>query len=194
MRNLSPYSWRKEMPEELETPILKALMHFPELQTRKIIFRYAKKPFSSVLKAKPRLRTILRVGEERTYVVKMNRELRLGQTTMHLAQLPEAVLVGWFGHELGHINDYEERSNRGLLLKEIILKVSSSYSQKMGIKADRVARRHGLRAEIRKAKEFILKRALISSEYKKQIRAFYPGLRQIMQLIRKEKRLEPIIS
>lgn len=192
MKNQSPYLWRKSTPEELSIPIMKALQHYPELQAKKIVFKYTRKQGTSIMKAQPIIKSILRVGDDREYVIFVNRTLSLGKTTSEISEIPESILVGWFGHELGHVMDYESRSKWGLIRFGLGYFFSAKYIRKAEQKADEIAVRHGLGEEILQTKNFILNHADLSEKYKRKIRKLYLSPEQLMEFIKGEKELNEL--
>lgn len=194
MKNLNSFAWRKEMPEELRIPILKALSHYPELQAKNITFKYTRRAGTSIMKAQPEVKSMLRLGEDRAYIVYMNRTLQLGQLHTALSDLPENILVGWIGHELGHVTDYESRTNWEMLIFAFGYLFSSGYIKKAENRADEYAIEHGLGKYIIQTKEFILNNADISEKYKKKIRKLYPSPEKIMELVNERETLNTVLN
>ena len=192
MRNLAPYHWRKEIPHEVEIPVLKALQHYPELQTKKIEFRFSSKPGNSIMKAQPLIKSVLRLGDDRSYIVFINKHVQLGEEEFPIQDLPQKVLIGWFGHELGHIIDYEGLSKWGLLRFGIGYLLSKRFVRAAENRADHIAIKHGLGSHILETKNFILNHAGLSETYKNKIRKLYPSPEQIMELIHGEESLKSL--
>ncbi len=190
MNNLSAYAWRKTIPEELSIPALKALQHYPELQSKKIEFKYTRKAGTSIMKAQPNISSVLQLGDDRSYIIYVNRVISFGTEKLAIVDLPEEVLKGWFGHELGHVMDYESRSKWGLFKFGLAYIFSKKYIKRAENKADRIAIQHGLGNEIIKTKNFILNHASLSEKYKNKIKRLYPSPEQIMEIIKGEERLE----
>lgn len=94
-----------------------------------------------------------------------------------VGDLPEEVLKGWFAHELGHIVDYENHSNAGMILYGIRYTLSDKYKREREHEADSIAIRHGFRKEIIEAKKFLLENEFISSDYQDQIKKYYMSIR-----------------
>ncbi|MFT6871881.1 MAG: hypothetical protein ACJAVN_000885 [Roseivirga sp.] len=189
MSDQSTYACRKTIPEELSTAALKALQHYPSLKSKKIVFKYTHKASSSIMKAQPDLTSVLQIGDDRSYIIYVNRTLTLGGETLSIEDLPENVLKGWFGHELGHVMDYEGLSKRGLLKFGFGYLFSKEFVRNAENRADRIAIRHGLGNEIIQTKNFILNQAGLSEKYKQKIRKLYPSPEQIMEIIQGEKKL-----
>ena len=194
MKNLNPYAWRKEYPEELETPVLNALQHYPELQSKKIEFKYSRKPGNSIMKAQPNIKSVLQLGDDRAYIVYVNKIVKLGDEELPIESLPETVLIGWFGHELGHVIDYESLSNWGLIGFGLGYLLSKSSLRQAENRADRIAIKHGLGQEIIATKNFILNHTGLSEKYKRKIRRLYPSPEQIMEIINGEEKIKNLVN
>ncbi|OEK02897.1 hypothetical protein BFP97_15800 [Roseivirga sp. 4D4] len=192
MRNLSAYSWRKTIPEELSSPALNALKHYPSLQTKKIVFKYTRRAGSSIMKAQPMISSVLQVGDDRAYIIYVNKKIDLGKEKLSITDLPEDVLKGWFGHELGHVMDYENRTMLGLIAFGLGYIFSKGFVKRAENRADRIAIQHGLGDEIIRTKNFILNHAGLSEKYKQKIKKLYPSPEQIMEIIQGEKTLQEV--
>ncbi len=92
---------------------------------------------------------------------------------LSVADLPEDVLRGWFAHELGHIVDYENHSNMGMIAYGIRYSLSDQYKRDREHEADSIAIRHGFKQEIIAAKKYLLENELISLKYQDQIKKYY---------------------
>lgn len=186
MSHLSTYSWRKTIPKELSKAALSALKHYPSLQMKKIVIRYTRKASSSIMKAQPDLKSVLRLGNDRSYIIYVNRTINLGDKEIMITSLPEEVLKGWFGHELGHVMDYESLSKWGLLRFGLGYLFSNKFVREAENRADRIAIKHQLGSEILSTKNFILSHAGLPEKYKRKIRKLYPSPEQIMEIIQSE--------
>lgn len=115
---------------------------------------------------------------ERTQRYKLNiAEKVLDSGELAVADLPEDVLKGWFAHELGHIVDYENHSNLGMIAYGIRYSLSDQYKRDREHEADSIAIRHGFRNEVILAKKYLLDNDFISPTYKSQIKKFYMSVR-----------------
>lgn len=96
---------------------------------------------------------------------------------LYVGDLPEEVLRGWFAHELGHIVDYENHSNMGMIVYGIRYTLSDKYKREREHEADSIAIRHGFREDIITAKKYLLENEFISSDYQNQIKQYYMSIR-----------------
>ncbi len=90
-----------------------------------------------------------------------------------VAELPAEVLRGWFAHELGHVVDYENHSNLGMIAYGIRYLLSDSFKRDREHEADSVAIRHGFKAEIIATKKYLMENDFISPAYQSQLRKYY---------------------
>lgn len=56
--------------------------------------------------AQPIIPTLFRKKEEREYQIIMRKQFFLKNRQFSNGRIPSVVMVGWLGHELGHILDY----------------------------------------------------------------------------------------
>jgi hypothetical protein len=90
-----------------------------------------------------------------------------------IEEVPRVVLKGWFAHELGHIVDYEIRSNVSMIGYGLKYTFSDSFKKACEHQADSIAIEHGFHKEIIATKKFLLQNELISEAYKKKLRKYY---------------------
>lgn len=90
-----------------------------------------------------------------------------------IEKVPKAVLKGWFAHELGHIVDYEVRSNVSMIGYGLKYTFSDRFKKAFEHQADSIAIEHGFHKEIIATKKFLLQNDLISEAYKEKLRKYY---------------------
>ncbi len=100
-----------------------------------------------------------------------------------MTTVPSEVLIGWIGHELGHIMDYRERSGLNMLWFGIKYLTSKNYIREAERVADTYAVNHGLGEYIIATKDFILNHAHLSETYKSRIKNLYLSQEEIMMLV-----------
>lgn len=101
----------------------------------------------------------------------------LDSKELSVADLPEEVLKGWFAHELGHMIDYENHSNVGMIAYGIRYTLSDEYKRDREHEADSIAIRHGFKKEIIATKKYLLENDFISPKYQDQLKKFYMSIR-----------------
>src|SRR5690606_27338137 len=109
--DLERFAINKDIPDEIREVALLALSHYPELMDVKIDFQFQSKIQGSVMQAQPKIGSLLFGNKEnRSYRIKISRYLELMDERVPIEELPQQVLLGWIGHELGHVKDYLDRS------------------------------------------------------------------------------------
>lgn len=171
------------IPKEIREVTLKALSHYPKLKEVEIDFLFNENIRKSVMQAQPRFTSLLRSKEKRSYVIKVSRNFSLKGKTMPIHDLPEAVLIGWIGHELGHIMDYLEKSNLEMIYFGIAYLTSNRFVISAERVADTFAVNHGLGDYILATKDFILHQAGMSEAYIQKIKRLYLSPEVIMELM-----------
>lgn len=93
--------------------------------------------------------------------------------------LPDEVLVGWFAHELGHLVDYEPRSNFGMMIYGFRYLTSKKYKRKVEHKADNIAVENGFASSIIATKRYILENDFLGDSYKAIINKYYMSISDV---------------
>ena len=172
----------KIYPSLIEKQVVKALSYYPELQMTPIEFRFKASIKKSTMQAQPRFSKIFSKRKNREYLIFIKEKFELGDINTPIDNLPEDVMIGWLGHELGHIMDYEARTNTEL----VSFGINYLFSKKAIINAERTADRfaveHGMKEYILKTKNFILNHADIPEKYKARIKKYYLSTEELMQL------------
>lgn len=178
------FSAHKTFPDEIRNVALKALSFYPALKKTPIDFVFNEHIRKSVMQAQPRYTSMLGRRKKRKYLVKMSRFFTLKGESIPLKDLPEDVLVGWLGHELGHIMDYLHRSNWSLLLFGIGYYTSRSFIISAERTADTYAINQGLGDYILATKDFILHQAHMPERYINRIKRLYLPPEEIMLMMK----------
>ncbi|MCH7403148.1 hypothetical protein ACFOUP_04430 [Belliella kenyensis] len=173
----------KTIPWEIKDAVVEALAYFPELAGVRIDFEFRDRIRGAVMQAQPRVLTLLVTGKEtREYRIKITRELDLGDTLLAIKDVPHDALVGWIGHELGHIMDYKERSTTNMMYFGMRYIMSNKRLTEAEIAADTYAISCGMGHQIMTVKNFILNQEGFSEEYRSKIRDLYMSPSQILSL------------
>ncbi|PZX54971.1 M48 family metalloprotease [Algoriphagus chordae] len=131
---------------------------------------------SSTMQAQPVIEISDVFGKNRRYKLDVAEKV-LDSEDLYIADLPENVLRGWFAHELGHIVDYENHSNLGMIVYGLRYTFSDQYKRDREHEADSIAIRHGFRGDVIAAKKYILENDFISPAYQIQISKYYMSIR-----------------
>jgi hypothetical protein len=173
----------KTIPKVLEKEILKALSFYPELEKTEIYFVFKQKIRGSVMQAQPKIITMF--NAQRAYNINISALFKLKHSAIPIHQIPPDIIVGWIGHELGHVMDYENRSLGGMVRFGLGYLLSSTFVRSAERIADTYAVTHGLGNYILKTKHFILDHASLSEKYKQKIARLYLSPDDIVEQVRK---------
>ncbi|WP_374165677.1 hypothetical protein [Arcticibacter sp. MXS-1] len=182
----------KQIPAVIEKNVLHALSFYPELQNTPIHFKFRKNIKSSVMQAQPVFSSILRSRGKRAYQINISSLFKLVHAAVPIHQIPDNIMVGWIGHELGHVMDYESRSNLDMIRFGLSYLLSSRFIRKAEQVADTHAVNHGLGEYIIATKRFILEHAELPQAYKDKIARLYLSPDAIVEQVKKleERKLQ----
>lgn len=173
----------KIVPDEIWREAYVALSHYPELKNTPIEFKFKKNIKKSFMQAQPKFGGLLKRRKNRGYVIFINRKINIEGNVFDVTTVPSDVLIGWIGHELGHIMDYKERKGINLIWFGVKYLTSKNYIREAEREADTYAVAHGLGKYIIATKDFILNNAELSDTYKSRIKNLYLSQEEIMMLI-----------
>ncbi|WP_420388262.1 hypothetical protein [Roseivirga sp.] len=183
MKKIETFGYKKSIPEEIYFPVLETLSYYPELKNTPITFRFVKPKDHIIMSAQPIFKTMFRILEERAYYVNISRTIKLGSDSLKVEDLPEDVLIGWLGHELGHLMDYKDRSVWGMIRFGVNYLFSKHFVKGAERKADEYAVQHGLGDKIVKTKNYILNHAEIPNSYKQKMKRLYLAPEEILKMV-----------
>jgi len=170
-------------PTELAKEIDTALSYFPQLKDVPIDFKFKKDIKHSTMQAQPKFGSFLKHRSKRGYNIFISEKFKIAGKEFLTKHIPSEILVGWFGHELGHIIDYQERSKMNLIRFGLKYIFSDKHIVEAERAADTYAVRQGMSAYILKTKNFILNHADITEEYKNRIQKYYLSPEEIMHIV-----------
>lgn len=134
--------------------------------------------------AQPVLSTVLKSKKNRGYVILISEKFKISGKSYKTIDVPSDVLIGWLGHELGHVMDYQSRSGLDLInfgLRYVLFKEHVKAAERA---ADSFAVKQGMADYILKTKRFILDNAEIDQTYKARIKEFYLSPEEIMEMVK----------
>jgi len=189
---LLAYKHNKRIPPSIELNVLKALCFYPELKNTCIHFLFKDNIKTSVMQAQPVFTSLLQDRRKRRYRINISECCKLINTSIPIEQIPDDVMIGWIGHELGHILDYERRSNAGMVRFGYRYFFSSAYVKVAERAADTFAVERGLGKYIIATKRFILDHAELPQTYKDKIAKLYLSPDTIIEQVKllEEKKLQ----
>lgn len=173
----------KIIPENIKEEALLALSHYPELKDTAIEFKFKNNIKKSTMQAQPTFGSVFSPKEDRSYIILISRKIQIEDETFTVDDIPSDVLVGWLGHELGHVMDYRHRTGVGMIIFGLKYLFSGTHIREVERAADTYAIEHGMGTYILKTKNFILDNANFSEKYKAKLRRLYMSPEEVMQLI-----------
>lgn len=188
--NDSTFLKNKVIPKSILNEVTEALTHYPELINTPIEFKFKSNIKKSFMQAQPKFIDIFRNKKKRSYYVMISDSMTIEEEVFTVADVPTEVLIGWIGHELGHIMDYRERSGFNMLMFGIRYLFSKGFIKEAEIAADTYAVNHGMGNYILATKDFILNHTSLSEKYKNRIKSLYMSPDEIMLLLEKLQELE----
>lgn len=184
----------KSIPDTIKEEALTALSYYPELKNTAIRFKFKDRIKKSTMQAQPTWGSFFKSRENREYIILISREIQIENESFTISDIPSDVIIGWLGHELGHVMDYRDRNNVGMLIFGFKYLFSKRHIKEVERTADTIAIAHGMGDYILRTKNYILDQANISERYKKRIRSFYMSPEEVMELINEEKIEEKILT
>lgn len=177
------YHQNKIIPKEIAREAKIALSYFPELEKVPIEFRFKEDIKKSFMQAQPKFSNIFHGKNNRSYYVFISSKVKIEHKDFTIQDIPPDVLIGWLGHELGHIVDYRNKSAFGLMIFGFRYVTSENYIIDAERVADTYAVEHGMGDYILKTKNFILNHTDLSESYKNRIKRLYLSPEEIVVLV-----------
>lgn len=172
----------KIIPDKIYKEASIALSHYPELADVSIEFKFKPSLSTSFMKAQPNFLSLLKPKSDRSYIVFISEVFYLDGFKLPVENIPSKVLIGWLGHELGHIMDYNNRSSFNLALFGIKYVFSANFIRKAERTADTYAVTHMMKDYILATKKFILNNSSLSEKYKTRIKRLYLSPDEILSI------------
>ena len=184
-------SAQHKIPDNIKTNVQKALSYYPQLSHTNIEFRFKKNIKKSTMQARPKFSSFFKSRKNRDYVILISEKFKISDKEFKTTDMPSDIFVGWIGHELGHILDYQNRSNFNLIWFGFQYLFSENHIIEAERAADSFAVNQGMEDYILKTKDFILNNAQITLTYKDRIKKYYLSPEEIMELVKqREAKLE----
>lgn len=178
-----------DIPKEIESEVDKALEYYPQLDSTYIEFKFKKNIKKSTMQARPTFGSFFRSKKNRRYVILISEKFKISDKEFKTVDMPSDIFIGWIGHELGHILDYQNRSNLNLVWFGINYLLSKNHIVEAERAADSFAVTQGMESYILKTKDFILNNADINQTYKDRIKRYYLSPEEIMELVKEREDL-----
>ena len=171
------------IPDNIEERVQVALKYFPQLADIKIEFKLKKNIKKSTMQARPTFDSFFKSKKNRKYLILISKKFKISDKEFSTLDIPDDIFIGWIGHELGHIMDYQDRSRFNLIWFGLKYLFSENHIVAAERAADRFAVQQKMESYILKTKNFILNHAEISEVYKNRMRRYYLSPEEIMFLV-----------
>ncbi|MDO1500631.1 hypothetical protein Q2T40_10860 [Winogradskyella maritima] len=172
-----------DIPESVRPEIEKALSYYPQLKDVPIRFLFKKNIKKSTMQAQPTWGSFFKPRSSRSYIILMSERFKISGKSFKTKDIPSDIFIGWIGHELGHVMDYQNRSNWNLIDFGVRYLLFESHIVEAERTADSYAIQQGMEDYILKTKDFILNHADIDPKYVERIKKYYLSPEEIMELV-----------
>lgn len=173
----------KNFPEKLRPFVKKALSYYPELKETPVTFKFKPSIKKSTMQAQPDFKSFFKSRKNRRFYILISEKFHIENEEFSIMDVEDEVMIGWLGHELGHVMDYRDRGTLGMLIFGFKYLFSKNFLKEVERTADRYAVEHGMYHYILATKNFILNNTSITPKYKKRIRELYLSPEEIMEMV-----------
>lgn len=143
------------------------------------------------MRAQPLLKSFWPGKKFSTFLVQYN-HFRENSLQTDPEKLPEAVLRGWFAHEIGHVVDYQDRGFINIFWLGLGYMFFPRYRKKVEFTADCHAVENGFGDDILATKRYILEHSNLNETYKARIRKYYMPSAEVMELMKEIDKMEAV--
>lgn len=177
----------RKLAKELEKEIKEAAKHYPELADYVILFRFSKINRQSFMLAQPRLRSLIFPKRKRQFEILINKKKFVDNAMFEDGRIPSEIIIGWIGHELGHIKDYINRSSLNLMWFGLKYSTDKKFLMKAEVDADRNAVHAGLIEYLVTSKKFGRNPKYFAQSYIDKLNSLYPSVSDVEEWDRLHK-------
>ena len=177
------YQGNKIIPNNILDEAKVALSYYPELEDVEIEFKYKRGIKKSFMQAQPKIANLFKGKKDRSYYVLMSSKFLIQDEEFSINEIPYEVLIGWLGHELGHIMDYRDKSAVQLVKFGTRYLTSDDFIRKAERTADTYAINSGMGNYIFSTKDFILNHSNLSDSYKRRKARLYLSPAEILAMV-----------
>ncbi|QTD37018.1 hypothetical protein JL193_12915 [Polaribacter batillariae] len=178
------------IPSNIKEEVEFALQHYPQLKNVHIEFKFKKNIKKSTMQARPTFGSFFKTKKNRKFLILISEKFKISGREFSTVDIPKDIFIGWIGHELGHIMDYQHRNKLNLIWFGIKYLLSDNHIIEAERAADSFAVKHNMEQYILKTKDFILNNSDIPENYKNRIKKYYLSPEEIMELIKERDELK----
>jgi len=170
-------------PDIISKEVQKAFSYYPDLQETPIEIKFKKEIKKSTMLAQPDFSSFFKSRKERKYKIFISENFKISGKKFKTINVPSDVLIGWIGHELGHVVDYQSRSKVNLVWFGVRYLLFENHIVEAERSADTYAVQRGMRDYILETKNFILNNVDIDNSYKLRMKKYYLSAEEIMEIV-----------
>lgn len=182
LMSMDDLSGETKIPSTITKGFKIALSYYPELQNADIQIRLKKQIKSATMQARPTFASVFKSKEKRTYTIWVSEHFLIDGEEFLIKDAPQEVLIGWLGHELGHILDYKDRSNWQMIRFGINYLFSDAHITQTERTADIHTIAHGMEGYLVQTKNYILDQPNLSQTYRDRFEKYYLNADEIAEL------------
>ncbi|MGY8910933.1 MAG: hypothetical protein ACKVIG_13900 [Flavobacteriales bacterium] len=172
------------IPNKIRERVEVALGYYPQLKNIHIEFKIKKNIKKSTMQARPTFDSFFKSKKDRKFLILISKKFKISDKEFSTLDIPDDIFIGWIGHELGHIMDYQNRSKLNLIWFGLKYLFSENHIVEAERAADGFAVKHKMEDYILKTKNFILNHAEIPEVYKNRMKRYYLSPEEIMVLVK----------
>jgi len=131
--------------------------------------------------SRPKINSVFRNNDKREYRVIL-RKPATSKNGVEWNKLSFNSLVGWIGHELGHITHYDHKGFGGMIIMGIKY-AFPKYHKRMERFTDQLAIKHNLGYALFEGTDYTLNSSNVTDRYKKHLQKFYLSPAEIKKYI-----------
>ncbi|WP_439128513.1 hypothetical protein [Polaribacter sp.] len=181
------------IPANIKNEVETALAYYPQLKNINIEFKFKKNIKKSTMQARPTFDSFFKTKRNRKFLILISEKFKISGREFSTIDIPKDIFIGWIGHELGHIMDYQNRNKLNLIWFGLKYLFSDNHIVEAERAADSFAVKHNMEKYILKTKDFILNHADISEVYKNRIKRYYLSPEEIMELVKNRDKLNTVL-
>lgn len=192
------FATNKVIPKEVETEVLAALSFYPELRNTFIEFKFTH--IHTTMACRPKTCCLFESRSTRKYIILINKPGK-DNGTLSWDEMSFNALVGWVGHELGHIAYYRQKSVPGIIAAGIRY-LHPKYKRDMERQTDMTAIQHDMGFALYEGVRYTFCCSRANPDYKASLKKYYLSLDEILQhssvrlhkVLRKKKKAEASLT
>ena len=152
---------------QIRSDIISALKFYPELSNARIQFKY--KSIKQTMNSRPAPGNIFRSKAHRRYIIIVNNN-QGKHKGLPFEKLSFNIKIGWVGHELSHICEYESINNWETFWFAVKYIGSKEFVRKVERNTDLITIQHGLAFPLYDGIDYLFRNKDISEKYRKYAR------------------------